>query len=88
MLTPNRFTNLKFSLLNTTALVIDYLLQENKATTKELLTHLNNFSKEFDREDIVKSVTFLYALGKVDYSEKSDRITLSSQASRKEAASA
>ena len=32
MLVPNRFSNLKFSLLNITALLIEYLKQEKKAS--------------------------------------------------------
>ena len=74
MLLPNRFSNLKFSLINITALVIDYLLQEQKATIDDLLLHLKNFSSDFDRDDVVRAVTFLYALGKVEYSEKKDQV--------------
>lgn len=76
MLVPNRFSNLKFSLVNITALVIDCLLQEEKATIKVLTAHLNNFSKEFDRDDVLRAVTFLYALDKVEYSEKHDMVKL------------
>lgn len=76
MLVPNRFSNLKFSLMNVTALVIDCLLQNGKATTKELTEHLHNFSKEFNRDDVLRAVTLLYALGKVEYSEKRDFVKL------------
>lgn len=76
MLTPNRFSNLKFSLLNVTSLVIDYLLQEQKASINSVVTHLQHYSKEFDRDDVRLAITFLYALGKVNYSEKSDQISL------------
>lgn len=86
MLVPNRFSNLKFSLVNITALVIDCLLQEKKATTKELITHLNNFSKEFDRDDVLRAVTLLYALGKVEYSEKQDLVKLVNTAAAQKAA--
>lgn len=86
MLVPNRFSNLKFSLVNITALVIDCLLQEEKATTKELTTHLNNFSKDFDRDDVLRAVTLLYALGKVEYSEKQDLVKLVNTAAVQKAA--
>lgn len=86
MLVPNRFSNLKFSLVNITALVIDCLLQEKKATTKELIAHLNNFSKEFDRDDVLRAVTLLYALGKVEYSEKQDLVKLVNTAAAQKAA--
>lgn len=74
MLLPNRFSNLKFSLINITALVIDYLLQEQKATIDDLLSHLKNFSSDFERDDVSRAVTFLYALGKVEYSENKDQV--------------
>lgn len=86
MLVPNRFSNLQFSLVNITALVIDCLLQEEKATTKELTNHLNNFSKEFDRDDVLRAVTLLYALGKVEYSEKQDLVKLVTTAAVRKAA--
>ena len=76
MLLPNRFSNLKFSVINITALVIDCLLQQQKASIKELTTHLKNFSKEYESEDVILAVTFLFALGKVEYSEKKDQIKL------------
>jgi hypothetical protein len=76
MLLPNRFSNLKFSLVNITALVIDFLLQEEKATIKDLTMHLKNFSKDFDRDDVVLAITLLFALGKVDYSEENDLVKL------------
>ncbi len=76
MLLPNRFSNLKFSLINVTALVIDCLLQQEKATVKELTMHLKNFSKDFERDDVVLAVTLLFALGKIEYSEKKDQVKL------------
>lgn len=76
MIVPNRFSNLKFSLMNITALVIDCLLQNEKATTKELTAHLHNFSKEFNRDDVLRAITLLYAVGKVEYSEKRDLVKL------------
>lgn len=76
MLVPNRFSNLKFSLLNVTALVVDYLLQEEKATLNDIKHHLSYFSKDFDREDVQNAVTFLYAIGRVEYSEKNDKVRI------------
>lgn len=76
VLLPNRFSNLKFSLINVTALVIDCLLQQEKATVKELTMHLKNFSKDFERDDVVLAVTLLFALGKIEYSEKKDQVKL------------
>lgn len=76
---PNRFSNLKFSLINITALVIDFLLQENKASVDELLAHLNHFSKDFNRDDVLRAITLLYALGKVEYSEQNDQVEMIAQ---------
>lgn len=86
MIVPNRFSNLKFSLMNITALVIDCLLQNGKATTKELTEHLHNFSREFNRDDVLRAVTLLYALGKVEYSEKRDLVKLINAAEVQKAA--
>lgn len=63
-------------MVNTTALVIDCLLQEKKTTIKELLTHLGHFSKDFNRDDVLRAVTLLYALGRIEYSEKEDQVTI------------
>lgn len=85
MLIPNRFSNLKFSLLNITSLVIDHLIQEPKSKIDDIVVHLNNYSQEFDRDDVRLAITFLYALGKVSYSEKSDTVTLLSAIQKLEA---
>lgn len=71
--------------MNVTALVIDCLLQAGKATTKELTAHLNNFSKDFNRDDVLQAVTLLYALGKVEYSEKQDLVKLVNAAENQKA---
>lgn len=76
MLLPNRFSNLQFSLLNTTALIIDCLIQSDKTSIADLTSHLQKFSKEFERDDVLLAITFLYALGKVEYSVKKDSISL------------
>ena len=88
MIVPNRFSNLKFSLINITALVIDYLLQEKNASIDELLSHLKNFSKEFGRDDTIRAITLLYALGKIEYSEKKDRVFILDSSADKEAINA
>jgi len=76
MLMPNRFSNLKFSLLNTTALVIDCLIQDGKSTLSDLTFHLKKFSQEFERDDVLLAVTLLYALGRVEYSQQKDTVSL------------
>lgn len=76
MLIPNRFSNLKFSLLNTTSIVIDCLLQNNECKIDEIVRHLQNYSKDFERNDVLKAVTFLFALGKVDYTMSDDLVIL------------
>ena len=79
MLVPNRFSNLKFSLLNITALLIEYLKQEKKASVDDIINYLRFYSEDYDRDDVTLSITFLYALGKVSYSEKTDTIKLVSE---------
>ena len=86
MLVPNRFSNLKFSLVNITALVIDCLLQEEKVTIKELVLHLNNFSKDFNRDDVLRAVTLLYAIGRIEYYKKEDQVAIINAAEAREVA--
>lgn len=76
MLIPNRFSNLKFSIINITALIIEFLKQEKRASIEEVLAYLRFYSDEYNRDDVCLSVTFLFALVKIEYSEKSDAIKL------------
>lgn len=81
MLVPNRFSNLKTSLTNITALSIDYLLKQynNSAKVGDLLKHLKKTSQEIDRKDVVQITLFLYAIGKVEYNLEDDSIKLVQQ---------
>lgn len=74
MLIPSRFSNLRFSLLNTTSLVIECLLKKEIPSVDEILEYLSIFFDGYTRDDVIQSVTFLYALGKVEYSEESDSV--------------
>lgn len=78
MLIPNRFENLRISLMNISALTIEFLLNKEgyKATVREISTHLNQTSKELDKEDVVHIVTFLFALGKASYTVSDDTVRL------------
>jgi len=78
MLIPNRFENLRISLMNISALTIEFLLNKEgcKATVREISTHLNKTSKELDKEDVVHIVTFLFALGKTNYTVSDDTVRL------------
>jgi len=87
-LLPNRFSNLKFSLLNVSSLVLDYLLQEGRASQQQLLKHLNNFSTDFCPDDVLRAVTFLYAVNKVTYRENFDLIEITRSHAQTEPASA
>jgi hypothetical protein len=78
MLIPNRFSNLKISLTNISALTIEFLISRRRksATIREVLAHLGKTSQELDREDIVHVTMFLFAIGKARYSTVDDTITL------------
>jgi len=78
MLIPNRFSNLKISLTNISALTIEFLIgrKRKNATIREVLAHLNKTSQELDREDVVYVTMFLFAIGKAEYSMVDDVITL------------
>ena len=79
MLLPNRFSDLQLSLLNSTSLVVECLRKNDKATMAEVLEYLQVFHEGYNRDDVIRCITFLYALGKVIYSEKTDRVWLIKQ---------
>ncbi|VVH62599.1 hypothetical protein [bacterium endosymbiont of Bathymodiolus sp. 5 South] len=78
MLIPNRFANLRISLINISALTIEFLISKKRksATIREVLAHLSKMSQELDREDVVYITMFLFAIGKAEYSTADDMITL------------
>jgi hypothetical protein len=78
MLIPNRFANLRISLINISALTIEFLISKKRksATIREVLAHLSKISQELDREDVVYITMFLFAIGKAEYSTADDMITL------------
>lgn len=65
MLTPNRFMNLEYSLLNVTGQVIACLLERYQANLIDLFKYARHSSDQIEESDILLAVTFLYSTGKV-----------------------
>ncbi|WP_421319618.1 ABC-three component system middle component 8 [Aeromonas veronii] len=75
MLVPSRFSNLKYSLLFMTSLVIDYLVKNSGvAPVADILYHMREVDDDYSRDDVLSSVTFLFALGKVEYDINTDNV--------------
>lgn len=75
MLIPNRFSNLKYCVLFMTSLIIDILNNNSgSASIDTILCRMKNIDKEYSRDDILSSVTLLFALGKVEYDSRTDNI--------------
>lgn len=61
-------------------------MQDERTTIGDLTVHLKRFSQEFERDDVILAITFLYALGKVEYSLKKDTVWLLNAAEVKKVA--
>ncbi len=76
MLTPHRFMDLSYSVLNVTSLVIEFLAQRRSGTLDEVLVFAQNDYSEINEQDVLLAVSFLYLLGKVEYCKDSDSVLL------------
>ena len=76
MLTPHRFMDLNYSVLNVTSLVIDFLTQRHSSTLYEILAFSKDDYSEINEQDVLLAVSFLYLLGKVEYCKDSDLVLL------------
>lgn len=75
MLVPSRFSNLKYTVIFMTSLVIDALNgNSGKASVSDILNNMRDVDEEYSRDDVINSVTFLFALGKVIYDRKTDNV--------------
>ncbi|HCG8289266.1 TPA: hypothetical protein NJ528_003357 [Vibrio parahaemolyticus] len=76
MLTPHRFMDLNYSVLNVTSLAIDLLTQRCSATLDEILDFAQDEYSEINEQDVLLAVSFLYLLGKVRYCKESESVLL------------
>lgn len=58
-----------------TSLVIEALnTNSGKASINDILYHMKEVDNEYSRDDVLNSITFLFALGKVNYDSKKDDV--------------
>ncbi len=76
MLTPHRFMNLNYSVLNVTSLVIDFLNQRYSGSLDDILSFAQDEYSEINEQDILLAISFLYLLEKADYCKDRDVVFL------------
>lgn len=69
MLEPHRFMNLNYCLITVAAHVLECLLQRGEAALDDLLHYTNQYNTEINELDVTQAVSFLFLVGKIDYSE-------------------
>ncbi|EKB1967177.1 hypothetical protein ONF83_004092 [Vibrio parahaemolyticus] len=74
MLTPHRFMDLNYSIINVTSILIDYLQAKGSGSVNDILLFAKSDFDEINEQDILLAFGFLYLLGKVDYSKETDLI--------------
>jgi len=76
MLTPHRFTNLNYCLVNVASLVIECLITRGSSSLNELHKFCKVSSSEINEQDIALAVSFLYLLNKANYNIETDIVTI------------
>jgi hypothetical protein len=74
MLSPHRFTNFDYSVINLSSLVIQCLLERGSYRLHDLLNYIKLAYEETNEQDLMLSISLLYLLGKVDYSKENDTV--------------
>lgn len=76
MLRPTKYLDLELSVLNVSSKILKILREENVMKYDELLNYLkNSISDEVDKI-FTHSLSFLFLLGKIEYLNKIDAISL------------
>lgn len=76
MLTPHRFMDLNYSVLKVTSLSIDFLKRKRSGTLDDILTFSQDYNADINEQDVLLAISFLYLLGKVEYSKDSESVFL------------
>lgn len=76
MLTPHRFMDLNYSVLKVTSLAIDFLKRRRSGTLDEILAFSQGYNADINEQDVLLAVSFLYLLGKVEYSKDNESVFL------------
>jgi len=76
MLTPHRFMDLNYSILNVTSLVIEFLNKKHSGSLDEILLFSQNEHSEINDQDVLLAVGFLYLLDKIEYCKDRDLVSI------------
>jgi hypothetical protein len=76
VITPRRFSNLEYCLLNVSSLVIECLLTRGNTRLDDLFRFCKISNDELNEQDIALSVSFLFLLNKAQYLAEKDMVTL------------
>lgn len=76
MLKPDKYLDPRYSVINVTGLMIKILKKNGILTLNELLAALTDQLDPKIKETYLASLSFLFALGKVQYHQKLDAIEL------------
>lgn len=76
MLTPHRFMNLDYSLVNVASQVVQCLKERGSDNLHEVLAYAQTSCKEINEQDVMLAISFLYLLGKVEYKKEQDLVCL------------
>ncbi|CAH7251287.1 conserved hypothetical protein [Vibrio chagasii] len=76
MLTPHRFMDLNYSVLKVTSLAIDFLKRRRNGTLDEILAFSQDYNADINEQDVLLAISFLYLLGKVEYSKDNESVFL------------
>jgi len=79
MISPHRFLNFNYCLLNVTSLIIQCLLERHTASLDQLLKFCKNQYGEINEEDILLAVSFLFSIGHAKYLNIDDVVILTNK---------
>lgn len=78
MIKPHKYMNLKLSVINISSLIINYFdgLEDKSIKYHELYNKICDEVDEEINELYLDSLTFLFALGVIEYNKEEDRVVL------------
>ena len=76
MLKPHRFMNLDYSVMNVASLVLQCLFERGDYELHRILDYVKTVCNETNEQDLMLAISFLYLLGKVEYSNESDLVCI------------
>ncbi len=76
MITPHKYLDLNFSVLNLGGIILTLLKEERAIKYDELLNKVILLRGENAKETFIPTLSFLYILGKINYQKDIDTIEL------------